>query len=232
MQTRIADTLVLVFTRGVSLAQWRSGGGLARELALYEAIAGRYERFIFLTYGGPDEAEILAQSGFPALASKTTVICNSAGKKQGEFAAEAPGLVAAAVGAGKRIVVKTNQLKGGSLAVRVAEAVRAAGSEAALIARGGYLWSRFVAHEQGSGCEEARRASEEEGELCRAADLIVAPPAAWSKTLPGGTASNSTACVWCPTTSMWRQHRPRPANASRAPCSTPGSSSRANAWRC
>jgi glycosyltransferase involved in cell wall biosynthesis len=71
------------------------------------------------------------------------------------------------------VVVKTNQMKGGSVGVAVARELRKRGVRTALVARGGYLWSRCEAAEHGSGSMQAVDAGEQERELCMSADLII-----------------------------------------------------------
>jgi hypothetical protein len=56
----IADALVLSFTRGVSLSDWRRLGLLGREWALYERLAPLYGVIVFVTGGGAEDRAIAA----------------------------------------------------------------------------------------------------------------------------------------------------------------------------
>lgn len=166
MPERIADTLVLTLTRGMSLAEWDRLGLLPREWALYTRLRGEYERFVVVSYGGVED-EALARALDPCPA----VICNRARLSESEYAAKLPELVASAC-AGS-VVVKTNQMEGGEAAIRITRELRARGHRTGLVARGGYLRSRFLAYSSGTDAPETQGASAEEAELCRAADVIV-----------------------------------------------------------
>ncbi len=53
---RIQDArLTVFFTAGVGLADWKEGGNLERELALYRRLADNLSRVNFVTYGGPTD---------------------------------------------------------------------------------------------------------------------------------------------------------------------------------
>lgn len=164
----IADALVLVFTEGVSLRQWVESGMVRREWALYERLSKDYGRLIVVTYG--DETDD-ALAG--AITPSPIVICNRHGLEAARYKAGIPGLVLGAIADARTAVVKTNQMQGGSVAVSVARALRAAGVRTGLIARGGYLWSQFIAVEHGPHSAKAGAAGAVERELCRAADVVV-----------------------------------------------------------
>jgi glycosyltransferase involved in cell wall biosynthesis/SAM-dependent methyltransferase len=166
MPERIADTLVLTLTRGMSLAEWDRLGLLGREWALYAKLRDDYERFVVVSYGGADE-EALARSLDPA----PIVVCNREGLSETSYAAAMPGLVAQ-VCTGE-VLIRTNQMEGGDAAIRIARELRARGHRTGLIARGGYLRSRFLAYSNGTDAPETLTAGAEEAELCRAADVIV-----------------------------------------------------------
>ncbi len=166
--TPIADALVLTFTRGLSLAEWKRLGMLEREWALYDRLAPLYGRLLFVSYGGGEDAEIGRE-----LNPRLTVLCNGEGLPADAYTAGIPARVQELLGDATTVVVKTNQMEGGLVAVRIAERLRASGKRVGLVARGGYLWSRFVASDKGPSSPEARGAAEQEQELCRAADMVV-----------------------------------------------------------
>ncbi len=166
----VADALVLCFAPGMSLADWRRLGLLEREWALYAHLRdhGAYRQIAFVTYGGPAEAAI-ALTLDPAL----VLVCNAEGLAREEFEARIPELTAGAIEGAKSAVVTTNHMEAGPAAVAIAGALRAGGVRVGLVGRGGFLWSRFVAADDGAESARARRAGEIEAHLCREADLVV-----------------------------------------------------------
>ncbi len=169
MSDRTADALVLVFTQGVSLKQWDRTGLLGRESLLYEPLASGFGTVVFVTDGDHSDIAIAEKLPFRAL-----VVCNEARLPEHEHHAALPGRVAGLLRGSKSAIVKTNQMVGGERAVAIAVALRGAGVRTGLIARGGYLHSRFVASQFGPESVEAIEAGASEGELCRAADAVVA----------------------------------------------------------
>ncbi|MCC6660612.1 MAG: glycosyltransferase [Phycisphaerales bacterium] len=164
----IGDALILTMTRGVSLADWERLGMLSREWALYDRLSPHYQTIVLVTYGGGGDREMAGR-----LSPKVRVVCNDHATSPEEFEAGAPDRVLDLVADARQAVVKTNQMEGGTLAIGIARRLRAAGVRTGLIARGGYLWSRFVAAEHGAATPLARRVAEQEGALCRAADVVV-----------------------------------------------------------
>jgi glycosyltransferase involved in cell wall biosynthesis/SAM-dependent methyltransferase len=187
---RLADALVLVFTGGVSLREWHDAGGLQREWALYHRLVpAHYPRMIAVTHGGADDLAIARHAD---LGAAVTIVCNDTGLERAAYEASVPARVRDLLGVhdAGRVLVKTNQFKGGGLAFSVAAELRAAGIAAALLARAGYHWSRHVARDEGSASPAAAEAAALEGELCRAADLVavttalIADDLRWRHALP------------------------------------------------
>ncbi len=170
MTDRIADALVLVFTPGMSLREWDTLGLLEREWALYERLLPHYSRVLLVTFGSGDDLQVLGRLG-----PRVDLICNSSRLDAARYLATIPARAAEALGASASVLVKTNQFPAGPGAAAIADALRAraATGPVALLARGGYLASRFVAREKGPASVDARRAGEVESTLCRAADLVV-----------------------------------------------------------
>jgi glycosyltransferase involved in cell wall biosynthesis/SAM-dependent methyltransferase len=163
---RIADALVLVFTEGVSLRLWEQTGLLGREWALYERLRNHYARIVLVTWGGEADGPLAEGIG-------AALVANTGGAERSRFIAGAPVRVRQAlVGAGTA-VVKTNQMTTGGLGPLITRDLRDAGVRTALIGRGGFLASRFAAHEYGPHSREAADTSNQERELCGAADLVV-----------------------------------------------------------
>ncbi len=168
----LADALVLVFTPGVSLAEWRRTGLLEREWALYEALGPRYGRVVFVTWGGREDLEIGNElSG--RIAGKLSVLCPREGESDEEFRAAMGEHAIAELAGARSVVVKTNQLEAGIDAIAVVRAARRSGVEGALVGRGGFLWSRFVAESEGAESRLAAQAGACEGALCAEADVVV-----------------------------------------------------------
>lgn len=173
MEPHTADTLVLVFTPGVSLRTWRETGMLSREWALYERLAEHYERIVVVTFGDADDGEYLRAAATAEVWARTVVVSNTDGLPASGYLESVPLRTAAAVGEARGVVVKTNQMLVGELAATIADAIRGRGIPVGLIARGGYLWTRFVAHEHGPHSPQALDAERAERALCTAADMTV-----------------------------------------------------------
>ncbi len=164
----IADALVVTFTGGMSLAAWKANGSLSREWAMYERLSRHYGRIVLVTYGGAED-EAIARD----LPGSPVVIANVDGRDVGAHVASVPGRAAAELRSAATAVVKTNQMSGGRVAMAVAKGLRETGVRTALVARGGFLWSRFVSLESSAADPAASHARAEERALCLAADIVV-----------------------------------------------------------
>ena len=170
--TPIADALVLVFTPGVSLDEWRTTGLLEREWSLYERLATAYSRLVFVTWGGSEDREIGAELS-SRINNRLTIVAPGHDETTETFRFTLGARVRDALGSCSTAVVKTNQMQAGSDALAAVRALRASRVECALIARGGFLWSRFAALEHGAASRAAQDAAAAEQELCSQADLVV-----------------------------------------------------------
>jgi len=170
MTEPIADALVLVFTPGMSLREWESRGLLEREWALYERLRPHYPRTVLVTWGGGEDTPIMTRLG-----PHVGLVSNSARLEPAQYLGSIPARVAELLSDSTSVVVKSNQLTAGPIALDIARALRSGPAPRAvgLVARGGHLHSRFVAHEKGTGSPEAARAGEDEAALCRGADVVV-----------------------------------------------------------
>lgn len=164
----IADALVVTFTSGMSLTAWRDNGSLTREWAIYERLSRRYGRLALVTYGGVEDETIGA-----SLPGKPTVVANTSRLEMEAYASSVPARLVEVLGSATTAVVKTNQMAGGRVAMAVAAALRARGIRTGLIARGGFLWSRFVALESTTADPSVSHARAEERALCLSADIVV-----------------------------------------------------------
>lgn len=164
----IADALVVVFTRGLSLAQWASLGLMDREWALYERLGPAYKKILLITHGDAADAPIAERLG-----DHVVLVCNEDGLETAQYEATVPERVSGALAGCTSAVVKTNQFQGGTLGVGVTRALRERGVATGFVARGGYLWSRFEATAHGPASAQAMEAGDQEREVCAAADVIV-----------------------------------------------------------
>ncbi|MFZ4576365.1 MAG: glycosyltransferase family 4 protein, partial [Phycisphaerales bacterium] len=105
--------------------------------------------------------------------TRVGLVCNDLGLSPLEYAGSLAARVRPLVAGASRVVVKTNQMVANDLAVELARDLRAPGRTVALIARGGYWWSRFVEAEHEAESPQARDAVAREARLCRGADLVV-----------------------------------------------------------
>ncbi|MBX3364940.1 MAG: glycosyltransferase [Phycisphaeraceae bacterium] len=168
MTHELADALVLVLPRGESLASWAHRGLLEREWAIVAGVSPRYGRVVVVSEGGEVERAI-GRTLRPA----ADVVCNEEASARESFLASAPSRVVGVLGRVKSVLIKTVQMQGSEVAVRIARALRDEGIRTGLVVRGEYLCSRFLAYEQGQSSEAVLAAAAEEGEACRAADVVV-----------------------------------------------------------
>jgi len=170
MPDRIADALVLVFPPGMSLREWETLGLLGREWALCEKLLPHYSRILLVTWGSGDDLQTLSRLG-----PSVDLVCNSSRLDASRYFASIAARVAETVAAYPSVMVKTNQFTAGPAALAIVSALRARAptGPVALLARGGFLASRFAAHEKGPASAEARQIGEIELALCGAADLTV-----------------------------------------------------------
>jgi len=158
----IADALILALTRGMSLAEWGRLGMIEREWELYTQLAPHYGRLVVLSYGDPAiEAQVAARM------SPAPIVVTPADS------ADAHPRVLAALAGARSVLIKTNQMDGVFPAARTAKFLRANGLTVALVGRGGYLRSRFLADQYGPASKQAADAAAEEHDLCAASDAIV-----------------------------------------------------------
>jgi glycosyltransferase involved in cell wall biosynthesis len=171
---RIADAWVHVQCAYTSLERLRESGLLAREVPFFARIGPRFGTIVVVSYGRSD-AELARGLVPPGFAGRLVCIDNASGLEPARFQAGVPGRVAEILGregAGSALVFM-DQHYGGEVGVACVRALREGGVRTGLVARGGYHWSRFEAHDFGAESARAARAGALEGELCRAADVIV-----------------------------------------------------------
>lgn len=170
MPAEIADALVLVLPRTVSLREWAAAGVLEREMALYERLRPHFGSIVIVTPGGVSELEAAA-----SVAPWAKVVCNAAMTKPATYQESVPHRVLDELAAARTVLVKTTILTDGELAVRIADALEGAsipGRRVGLLAAGGRLSSRFTALEYGPNSPAACEAARQERDLSRRADVV------------------------------------------------------------
>jgi glycosyltransferase involved in cell wall biosynthesis len=150
-------TLVVFFTRGMSLEGWHRAGILERELALYRGL--NVERLAFVTYGGPDDGRYAAD--MPGL----DVLSNAWRLPSNLYSVLAPLVHRRYLRAAS--VFRTNQINGAWSALVASMLFRRP-----LVVRCGFLWADNVAR---ATANPMRRAISRwlERRAFRAADRIV-----------------------------------------------------------
>ncbi len=152
--------LILFFTRGISLKTWDEVGMFERELAIYRCLQEHGVQVAFLTYG--DARDLRYAERIHGI----RILCNR--WRLPLWCYERLLLVLHGWQLGRANIYKTNQANGADVALRVA---RRFGKP--LIARCGYMWSRFAALEQGADSKAAWRARTQEAQIFTAADRVV-----------------------------------------------------------
>lgn len=151
-------SLALFMTLGVSLENWKKGGWLRRELALYEEHARSGVQTTLVSYGGDEDLQIARHN--PML----TVLTNKYRLPKKLYAALLPYLHFQGL---KGVdLIKTNQLMGAKQAVTAARLLGVP-----VVVRQGYSLVEFKAQAKGAGSRSYRRAVSYERRWLSKADL-------------------------------------------------------------
>lgn len=152
-------SLVLVFTRGVSLRTWDQLGSFEREVALYRRLQSQGVTVAFVTYG--DQSEQRYQERIPGI----QICCNRWNLPQRWYERLIPLLH------GKVLqgcdVVKSNQTCGADIALAAARRWKKA-----FLARCGYMWSKNLIIEHGAHAKCSLESLAIEEKVFLAADRI------------------------------------------------------------
>lgn len=170
----IADALVLVFSTGTSLVSWKQRGLFPREWCLYEGLRPCFRKIVILTADAHTKAEnqaILAT--LPGGFDPNHHIIVTGDTSPTPDAPRLAASVTAALAGCRSAVVKTPIAHGGEVGLEIAQSLRAAGLSVGLLARGGFLWSKFVAHEHGPHSLAHNEVAAIEGCVCQTADFVV-----------------------------------------------------------
>jgi glycosyltransferase involved in cell wall biosynthesis len=191
----IADALVLVFSTGTSLVSWKQSGLFPREWRLYEGLRPSFRKIVIVTADAHTQAEnqaVLASSPCGFDPDHHIIVTGNNSPAGTPDAPRLAASVTAALAGCRSAVVKTPIAHGGEVGLEIARSLRAAGLSVGLLARGGFLWSKFVAHEHGPHSLAHNEVAAIEGRLCQTADLVVGTTQdmiedlAWRYHLPPG----------------------------------------------
>lgn len=169
----IADALVVVSCAYTSLETGARFGLLDREQTLYRRLWPHFRTVVFVSYGDERDHSVAASLA-PDLLGRVWCVCNDRRQEPGVFLAGVPGRVSQLLKERSTALVLTEQHWGGDVALSIVRTLRASGVRTGLCARTGYHWSWTVAREHGTGSAPFAQARLLEGELCHAADTVVA----------------------------------------------------------
>ncbi|MBS0190128.1 MAG: glycosyltransferase [Phycisphaerales bacterium] len=187
--TRIADALAVVFGKTHSLRYWDQTGTLERELALYRELARAYGNMFFVTGTGDAGQSLIDRAGMNA-----RVLALEPSDTR-SLAQTADAIASRNV---KSVTVLTDDLLAGDAPIHLASRLRISGLRVALIARGGSIPSRFLAHTPGAQTPEAKDAAALEGRLLRAADLVIGTTESMTEDLSWRNAIDASRCEVVP----------------------------------
>ncbi len=172
----LADAFVHIHSSHTSLAQLARLGTIARERMVDRAVCPLIRHLAVVTYGGSDDAAIVETIPPPTWSGAVSCISNVEAQETALFQASVPRRVAdalVAAGCGSALVY-IDQHDGGEVAMQTAAELRSRGIRVGLVARAGYHWSWTVARDTAPNHPRAIAAAGREGDLCRAADVVVA----------------------------------------------------------
>ena len=181
----LSISLVLFFSRGVSLRTWDSDGMLEREVAVYRRLQSNGMTVSFVTYGDASDQEYACR--LPGI----RILSNSWGLPLKIYER------ALIVMHGRRLlnahVYKTNQTNGAVAALWAARILRKP-----LISRCGYMWSEFAGYEHGLDSLEARHARDVERRVFENAERNVVTTAMMATDIARRIPSAATRTVTIP----------------------------------
>jgi glycosyltransferase involved in cell wall biosynthesis len=171
----IADAFVHVQCAYTSLERLAEFGLFWREPPFFARVGLHFRHIVVVTYGGEADRALAEQLRTSAPGSTLTVVDAADESDPTRFQASVPGRVAAALkylGA-RTAIVHTDQHYGGEVGAAITRVLREQNITTGFVARGGYHWSWFEARDHGPDSAKATRAAAIEGEICRAADVVI-----------------------------------------------------------
>jgi glycosyltransferase involved in cell wall biosynthesis len=160
MDKREVISLNLFFTRGVSLQTWYEMGMYDREVALYRKLQKRGVRVSFITYG--DRGDLQFRTDLPGI----NILCNRWNLNRRIYEKLVPFLHALKLQDAN--IFKSNQTSGAEIALRAANLWKKP-----FIARCGFMWSEFLARQNGYYSSEFSHACVIEDEIFSNAEKVV-----------------------------------------------------------
>lgn len=151
--------LTLFFSDHISFKNWKESGIWGRELALYQRMEQEGVVTQYITYGDANDREFAPES------IRERVYSNSWGLSEKSYSYFLPFLQM--IPLSRSQVYKTNQMDGADPARRAAKLWRKP-----WIARGGYMWSEFVAQKRGVDSDQYRKAEQIELQAWKEANQI------------------------------------------------------------
>lgn len=143
-------TLILFFTRGVSLKSWDKSGAFEREVALYQRLRPHVKRIAFFTYGNHDDLS------YAARLDGIDILCNRWNLPAKYYPYLAPFLYWQYLR--QADIFKTNQIEGSEIALMARRLFRKK-----MIARCGFMWSLYQSlylDKHGANQHELRQAKQ------------------------------------------------------------------------
>lgn len=140
------------------------------------AVCPLIRHLAIVTYGDAADSGIADSIPPPTWSGSVSCISNPEGSETALFQASVPRRVADSLAAAgcRSALVYIDQHNGGEVATQTAAELRSRGLRVGLVARAGYHWSWTVARDTAPNDPRAIAAAAREGELCRAADVVVA----------------------------------------------------------
>ena len=164
-------SLVLFFTRGMSLKKWGDIGLIDREVALYRSLRPYMQNIKFVTYGGASDLS------YTDRVNDIRVICNRWGLPEQWYTSFLT-RVYPMLWRGGHTIVKSNQVEGAEIALKVAQRFGIK-----FLARCGYLPSNIYSLRYGKDSPESQEAKQLESTVFHAADCVVVTTSAMYQTL-------------------------------------------------
>jgi glycosyltransferase involved in cell wall biosynthesis len=170
---QIADALVLWMTPREALRDWCEQGLAVREWEMMRTLLDSYQRIVLVSPDSGTASDLVRAVPEEPLTCRVDVVSNTGGAPVAEWDRRAHEPLAETLAQARSVVIETGDMCCGTAPVRAIEHLRRTGKAAALVARGGQPWTRFVAHEHGTASLSAQAAAREEHTLCRAADMVI-----------------------------------------------------------
>lgn len=159
MDQPIADQLLVVLADRQPLSAAANAGTLERRWLVPAALSKSYRATTIVGPHGPEEADIARALGARYLPTDGQTIADADLQRLFHGCGSA--------------VIRTEEFSAGPTACRLALRARVDIPRVALVARGGWLWSRFAARAHGPDSSAAENAARVEADLCLQAHAVI-----------------------------------------------------------